>query len=302
MFLGPQVPSSDVSRVPTPLPTPKLTPSASRTHSPSRSATRSVPAFPTASLEQEPSTAGSRPSAADSGVDQSTVVLKELPAAAAPVQPKLEPATALVADSMPEPAATVSRQLEQAAALVLANTTNMLTHAAAALVSSQMAAPAGVQPTAPAGVQPSTAAPVQESDLEKAVALVLAAAPHGARERRDEECSEESDTEEGELELRTTEEHLLRDLGLTMTLGQLYCHFVEHACISARVGTCVSTCVDACIGACVGVHVGTLISAHVIACVGVGMCVDACVGVGTCVDACVGVGTCVGVYRLRHAN
>ena len=217
VFLGLQVAPSEASRVPTPLPTPKLTPAASRTHSPSRAPSRPVPALPTAGLEPQTPPADSGPPPASSGPpvagSRPPVASGVEPSVVAPVKPMVEPAAAPVAASLPEPAAAVSRQLEQAAAMVLANTQTMLTHAAAALVSGQLAGPASVQPTATVG----------PSDLEKAVALVLSTAKESGALTRTREVREEEDSEEEEEEergVRVTEEYLLRPHGLTTTLGK----------------------------------------------------------------------------------
>ena len=139
--------------------------------------------------------------------NQPGVALKE-PAAATQPTP--------VAGSTVEPTTAVSRQLEQAAAMVLANTSNMLTHAAAALVSSQ--APASVQPTQDQ----------RALDLEKAVALVLSSAKQapapGTREEWDVVLT---DTEEElEVDVRGSEEHLLRELRLMETLGKSQLYFL----------------------------------------------------------------------------
>ena len=240
VFLCLQVAPSEVSRVPTPLPTPKLTPAVSRTHSPSRAASRPAPALPTAGLEPQTPPAGSGPPPANSGPpvagSRPPVASGVEPSVVAPVKPMVEPAAAPVAASLPEPAAAVSRQLEQAAAMVLANTQTMLTHAAAALVSGQMTAPASVQPTATAG----------PSDLEKAVALVLSTAKEagaraGTREVRQEEGSEEE--EEEERGVRVTEEDMWRTHGLITTLSK-WMGLPECVCVRVRVRVRVRACVS----------------------------------------------------------
>ena len=141
-----------------------------------------------------------------------------------------QPGVALKEPTVTEPTAAVtvesttavSRQLEQAAAMVLANTSNMLTHAAAALVSSQ--APA----TVPSGDQ-------RAADLEKAVALVLSSARQGQGEGTREEWDVGlTDTEEElEVDVRGSQEDVLRELRLMETLGESQLYVVVN--LEARV-------------------------------------------------------------------
>ena len=114
-----------------------------------------------------------------------------------------------------ESTTAVSRQLEQAAAMVLANTSNMLTHAAAALVNSQ----------APATVHNSDQ---RAADLEKAVALVLSSAKQGqgAGTREEWDVGRTDTEEELEVDVRGSEEDVMRELRLMETLGESQLYFL----------------------------------------------------------------------------
>ena len=130
-----------------------------------------------------------------------------------------------------ESTTAVSRQLKQAAAMVLANTSNMLSHAAAALVSSQ----------APATVQSQDQ---RAADLEKAVALVMSSAKQAPAPRTREEWDVGlTDTEEElEVYVKGSEEDVQRELRLMDTLGESRLHVVVSLCASMRTRVCARAC------------------------------------------------------------
>ena len=234
MFLCLQVPSSEVSLIPTPLPTPKPTPIASRTHSPVRSLTRSLTTIP--AVHEGVTTIPGYGSPTPSSRKLATGTKSP---AASPRQLATrsnQPGVALKEPTVTQPTAAVtvesttavSRQLEQAAAMVLANTSNMLTHAAAALVSSQ----------APATVHSSDQ---RAADLEKAVALVLSSAKQGqgAGTREEWDVGLTDTEEELEVDGEASEEDVLRELRLMETLGESQLYVV----VSLYASMCVWVCV-----------------------------------------------------------